>query len=79
MAVDPNVTYLTAEQAAKVAGCTPTWIRKLLKAGRLEGVQVCGWTWLIDEQDALAIKKNLSSRAVSKRDHEPKKAKRKAG
>ena len=67
MAVKQDANYLTAEQAAKVAGCSATWIRRLLKEGRLAGVQVCGWTWIIDEREVLLLRKNLTSRAVSKR------------
>lgn len=81
MSVPTDRVFLTAERAAVEAGCTSTWIRKLLKRGDLPGVQVCGWTWLIDREDARALKRTLSTRAVSQRKHQPaapKKARKKA-
>ena len=79
MPIPDTIEFLTAEKAADYVGCTSTWIRRLLKDGRLPGKQVCGWTWLIDKSDLDQLKKNLTSRSVSHRDHPPKKAKRRAG
>jgi excisionase family DNA binding protein len=82
MAVPTDRTFLTAEQAAREAGCSSAWIRRLLKRGDLPGIQMGGWTWVIDKEDLdRVVTNNLTSRAVSKRDAEPKekKSRKKAG
>ena len=79
MSLPAGRTFVTAEKAAKMAGCTSAWIRRLLKRGDLAGTQICGWTWVIDVEDVEALSRTLTSRAVSNRDTSPKQpAKRRA-
>ena len=72
MSLPAGKTFVTAEKAAKLAGCTSAWIRRLLKRGDLPGTQICGWTWVIDVEDVRALSKTLTSRSVSNREAPPK-------
>ena len=76
MSLPAGKTFVTAEKAAKLAGCTSAWIRRLLKRGDLPGTQICGWTWVIDVDDIAALSKTLTSRSVANREAPPKPAPR---
>ena len=78
MAILTNIDLLTAEQAAIEAGCTATWIRRLLRRGDLPGCQIRGGTWLVEMKDIVALRGTLTTRAVSKRD-KPQKARKNRG
>ncbi len=68
MTIPASLDVVTAEQAALEAGCTSTWIRRLLKRGALPGRQLRGGTWLVEMKDVKALRETLTSRAVSKRE-----------
>jgi len=61
---------MTAEQAAKRAGCSNTWLRRLLDSGRAEGYRTytaagkAAGPWLVTEAEADRIGAELTTRAT---------------
>lgn len=47
---DSGHRELTTGEAARLAGVTTSYIRRLLLDGRLAGRQPDGWAWLVDRQ-----------------------------
>ena len=41
---------VSVKEAARAAGVTPRYIRRLLNDGRLKGRQIDGWVWLVERQ-----------------------------
>lgn len=60
---------MTAEQAAIFSGCSNTWIRKLLREGRVDGYRTFTAAgkrtgpWLVTRGVATRIRAELSTRA----------------
>jgi hypothetical protein len=57
---------LTAEQGAEVAGCSGTYMRRLLEAGRAVGYWT-GTIWLMELSEAMKVRGELSVRSKGKR------------
>jgi hypothetical protein len=57
---------LTASQAAKVAGCTDTYMRRLLDSGNATGYYT-GTVWLMELNEALRVRGELTVRSIGKR------------
>lgn len=55
-------------EAAKAAGCTQGWIRLLLGRGDLAGWKAGERAWLVNAEAARALRGELTSRSVGKRD-----------
>jgi hypothetical protein len=68
---------MTLEQAAPVAGCTPTYLRRLANTGRIETVRMAGGRPLVTERTAKEVRRTLTSRAVCNRQKPKAKPKRK--
>jgi excisionase family DNA binding protein len=50
--MDENKQYWTTSELADAASVTQGWIRKLLRAGKVDGFKA-GRDWLIEEEEAL--------------------------
>jgi len=61
-----NMISVTA--AAEKAGCTVSYIRRLLRDGKLSGQRVSDRCWLVDTRELKKLSKELSSRAVKNRE-----------
>lgn len=48
---DPVETKITVEKAAALLGYHPDHVRRLLRAGVIQGEKVCGVVWLIDRSE----------------------------
>lgn len=59
----PDNKWVSVSEAVGIAGCTDGWIRHLLRTGRLNGFQLNEWTWMVDRQDCVELRKSLSSRS----------------
>ena len=59
---------ITITQAAELAGCSPEYIRRLLRAEKLNGVKITGRLWLVSRRDVAQLGKTLSTRANKHRD-----------
>ena len=59
---------MTAERAATVAGCSENYLRRQIKAGRVEAIKTIGGGWVMTQKTALEFRKTLSSRAACNRD-----------
>ena len=70
----PDNKWVSVSEACKLAGCTDGWIRHLLREGKLGGFQVNEWTWMVDRAEAVALRKNLSSRSNAAKDKPSKPA-----
>jgi excisionase family DNA binding protein len=68
--------FLTVTEAAEAMGCTVSYIRRLLRAGELEGQKFGPRSWMVARQSALEHRKVLSPRAVGHRETVKKAAKR---
>lgn len=66
MAKMTNMISVTA--AAEKAGCTVSYIRRLLREGRLSGQRVSDRCWLVDVKELKKLSKELSTRAVKNRE-----------
>ena len=64
----PDNKWVSVSEACDLAGCTDGWIRHLLREGKLGGFQVNEWTWMVDRSEAIALRKNLSSRSNAAKD-----------
>jgi hypothetical protein len=58
--------HTTAASAAKKAGCSSGWVRRLLREDRLRGLVAAG-VWLVDDRDIDKLTESLSSRSNGKR------------
>jgi hypothetical protein len=70
----PDNKWVSVSEACDLAGCTDGWIRHLLREGKLSGFQVNEWTWMVDRAEAVALRKNLSSRSNAAKDKPSKPA-----
>ena len=70
----PDNKWVSVSEACELAGCTDGWIRHLLREGKLGGFQVNEWTWMVDRAEAVALRKNLSSRSNASKDKPSKPA-----
>jgi hypothetical protein len=70
----PDGEWITIAEAARLAGCAGSYIRKIIlanvneKTGRSHGGIIEGWRvnarlWLVSKADALAMSKTLSWKA----------------
>lgn len=64
----PDNKWVSVSEACDLAGCTDGWIRHLLREDKLGGFQVNEWTWMVDRAEAIALRKNLSSRSNAAKD-----------
>jgi len=63
-----DTTFFSIEEAGKIMGCTPSWVRQLCRAGKLEGALRHGQrSWLVPEKSAKAVSKQLTGRAIGKK------------
>ena len=63
-----DTTFFSIEEAGKIMGCTPSWVRQLCRAGKLKGALRHGQrSWLVPEKSAKAAGKQLTSRAIGKK------------
>jgi hypothetical protein len=67
----PDKEWLTVSEAADVAGCTVGWIRLLLGRGDLAGWKAGERAWLVNAAAARALRSDLTTRSVGKRDAKP--------
>ena len=69
----PDKEWITIAEAVKLAGCTEGYLRRLLIADdkRLTGWKAGERAWLVKRADVLALKANLSTRSVGRRDEKP--------
>jgi hypothetical protein len=44
--------WLTIEEATEIIGCTPSYVRFLLRKEHLAGKKLTERTWIVDEQSA---------------------------
>ena len=58
--------HTTAASAAKSAGCSSNWVRRLLKRDELRGLCAAG-CWFVDDRDIDKLTESLSSRSTGKR------------
>ena len=63
---------ITVTEASQLAGCDGSYIRRLLREGRLRGKQVTPRLWLVSKADTQQLKKELSTRSIGQR-NAPKK------
>jgi hypothetical protein len=70
----PDNKWVSVSEACDLAGCTDGWIRHLLREGKLGGFQVNEWTWMVDRAEAVALRRNLSSRSNAAKDKPAKTA-----
>ena len=66
---------MTAERAATVAGCSANYLRRQIKAGRVEAIKTIGGGWVLTQRTAMEFRKTLSSRAACNRE-KPKAARK---
>lgn len=59
----PDGKWVSVAEAVSIAGCTDGWIRHLLRTGKLKGFQLNEWTWMVERQGCVELRKNLSSRS----------------
>jgi excisionase family DNA binding protein len=59
--LDRNMITIT--QAAELAGCSGGYVRRMLRAGKIDGVKITERMWLVSKRDVLALSKELSTRA----------------
>jgi hypothetical protein len=69
----------TAEAGAKIAGCSPTYLRKLLSRGEIPGYLASGTTWLTTESVLRQLRTRLTARALCNRDDAPAKRRKRPG
>jgi len=58
--------HTSAASAAKSAGCSSGWVRRLLKKNELRGLCAAG-CWFVDDRDIGKLADSLSSRSNGKR------------
>lgn len=46
-----GVRYLTPKEVADLKGCTDSYIRRLLRTGKLTGIKISQFQWLIKESE----------------------------
>lgn len=63
---------ITVTEASELAGCDGSYIRRLLRSGRLRGRQVTARLWLVSKADTQQLKKELTTRSIGQRE-KPKK------
>ncbi|MDB4365749.1 hypothetical protein N9Z08_02360 [Pirellulales bacterium] len=61
-----NMISVTA--AAEKAGCTTSYIRRLLRDGKLKGQRVSDRCWLVDVTELKQLSKQLTTRSTKLRD-----------
>ncbi len=66
MAEMTNMISVTA--AAEKAGCTVSYIRRLLRDGKLKGQRVSERCWLVDVTEIKQLSKQLTTRSTKLRD-----------
>lgn len=59
--------YLTVSEAVAYMGCTPGWVRYLLREGKLRGKRLSERVWLIPIEAAREARDALTTRASGKR------------
>ena len=68
MIIMTNSPLMTVEQAAHFAGCTPTYLRRLVKDGSVVSVPRYPSGYLMTKEVAESVRETLSSRATCNRD-----------
>ena len=68
MIIMTNSPLMTVEQAAQFAGCTPTYLRRLVKDGSVASVPRFPTGYLMTKEVAESVRETLSSRATCNRD-----------
>jgi hypothetical protein len=63
-----NSPLMTIEQAAPFAGCTPTYLRRLVKDGSVASVPRYPSGYFVTMEIAESVRETLSSRATCNRD-----------
>lgn len=59
----PDNTWITVSEAAALAGCVESYLRRLLDAGRLKGWKAGERAWLVDRQAVMELAGTLSTRS----------------
>jgi hypothetical protein len=54
--------YSVAE-AADSAGCTESYVRRLLRTGVIDGKKIGKWTWILEKSQITKLRKTLGKRA----------------
>ena len=63
-----DFTFLSVTEAGERMGCTVSYVRRLCREGRLKGAIRHGQrSWLVPEQSAKQVSKELTTRSVGKR------------
>jgi len=63
-----DTVYLSITEAGERMGCTPSWVRQLCRAGKLEGAVRHGQrSWLVPEKAAKTASQHLTTRAVGRK------------
>jgi excisionase family DNA binding protein len=57
----------TVTEAASKAGCTVSYVRRLLRSGSISGNKVGSWLWLLEESEIKKLKKSLGIRSSGKK------------
>ncbi len=58
---------LAISAASKLAGCSDTYLRRLLREGKLRGDRVSERCWLVNQSDIEKLRDQLTSRAGSRK------------
>jgi hypothetical protein len=76
----PRGDWICLADAVEIAGCTQSYLRRLLRDGRLAGWKAAPRNWLVQRSDVVALASTLTTRSASKRaDDQPKQRKKRAG
>jgi excisionase family DNA binding protein len=54
--------YYTVSQAAELAGCTSSYVRRLLRANKVEGLKVGERAWILSEEEIEKLKESPTGR-----------------
>lgn len=58
---------VSINEACKIAGCSDTYLKRLLREGKLKGEKVSARCWLVNKKALIKLRDNLSSRAGSQK------------
>ena len=61
-----NKTF-TVTEAARKAGCTVSYVRRLLRSGAIEGQKLGSWLWILEESEIRKLRKSLGIRSSGKK------------
>jgi excisionase family DNA binding protein len=62
-----GVPHITTNEAVDLMGCTEGWVRKLLRAGKIQGKKIGERCWLVPLAEVEEARKELTTRSVGKR------------